>query len=557
MKRRLLTITFILALALGLISSVSAQDAPYYFSVDKEVVNVYWNSDGTQSLDYVWNFTNQPNGHAIEFVDAGMPNSNFDTGTITADVNGAQVSVSGSDYQGSGSGFAVVMGSSSIPPGGKGVVHVYVGKITNVLYPDDKDQNYASAVFVPTYFDSQYVSGDTDLTMIFHFPPGVKPEEPRYHPPEGWVGTQEPQSGFDNQDRITYIWSAPNANMFSKYKFGASFPKSYVPADAIVVAPAFDFAGLIGTLVSSFGNILCCGFFGFMFFGLPIISAIQGRNRKLQYIPPRIAIEGHGIKRGLTAVEAGIIMEQPLDKVMTMILFGVVKKNAAVVTSRNPLVVTVNDPLPPELHEYEISFLNAFKQQDEKVRRKDLQKMTVDLVKSVSEKMKGFSRKETIEYYKRIMETAWEQVQKADTPEVQSVFFDQQLEWTMLDKDYDDRSRRTFTRPIFMPMWWGNYDPSYRGMTSQARPLSTSAPSQPSGRSALPGADFAASMVTGVQTFSQKVIGNVSDFTSGVTNVTNPPPKPSTSRSGGGGGRSCACACACAGCACACAGGGR
>jgi hypothetical protein len=193
------------------------------------------------------------------------------------------------------------------------------------------------------------------------------------------------------------------------------------------------------------------------------------------------------------------------------------------------------------------------------VRRKDLQKTIVDLVKSVSEKIKGFSRKETIEYYKRIMETAWEQVQKADTPEVQSVFFDQQLEWTMLDQDYDDRSRRTFNRPIFMPMWWGNYDPSYRGMTSQARPISTSVPSQPSGRSMpqLPGADFAASMVTGVQTFSQKVIGNVSDFTSGVTNVTNPPPKPSSSRSGGGGGRSCACACACAGCACACAGGGR
>jgi hypothetical protein len=295
-----------------------------------------------------------------------------------------------------------------------------------------------------------------------------------------------------------------------------------------------------------------------MFVGMPIIAAVQGRNRKLQYIPPRIAIEGHGIKRGLTAVEAGIIMEQPLDKVMTMILFGVVKKNAAMVATRNPLVVTVNDPLPPELHEYEISFLNAFKQKDEKVRRKDLQKTIVDLVKSVSEKIKGFSRKETIEYYKRIMETAWEQVQKADTPEVQSVFFDQQLEWTMLDQDYDDRSRRTFNRPIFMPMWWGNYDPSYRGMTSQARPISTSVPSQPSGRSMpqLPGADFAASMVTGVQTFSQKVIGNVSDFTSGVTNVTNPPPKSSSSRSGGGG-RSCACACACAGCACACAGGGR
>jgi hypothetical protein len=558
MKRRLLTITFIFVLALGLISSVSAQDAPYYFSVDKEVVNVLWNSDGTLSLDYVWHFTNQPNGHAIEFVDVGMPNNNFDTGTITADVDGVPVSVSQSDYAGSGSGFAVVMGSRTIPAGGKGVVHVYVGKISGVLYPDDKDQNYASAVFVPTYFDAQYVSGNTDLTMIFHFPPGVKPEEPRYHPPEGWPGTPEPQSGFDNQDRITYTWSVPNGSMSSEYKFGASFPKSYVPADTITVAPAFDFTGLIATVIGSLGNILCFGFFGFMFIGLPIISAIQGRNRKLQYIPPRIAIEGHGIKRGLTAVEAGIIMEQPLDKVMTMILFGVVKKNAAVVTTRNPLVVTVSDPLPPELYEYENGFLKAFKITDAMARRKALQAMVVELVKSVSEKMKGFSRKETIEYYKRIMETAWEQVQKADTPEVQSVFFDQQLEWTMLDQDYDDRSRRTFNRPIFMPMWWGNYDPAYRGMTSQARPPSTSIPSQPSGRSLpqLPGADFAASMVTGVQTFSQKIIGNVSDFTSGVTNVTNPPPKPSSS-GGGGGGRSCACACACAGCACACAGGGR
>jgi hypothetical protein len=38
---------------------------------------------------------------------------------------------------------------------------------------------------------------------------------------------------------------------------------------------------------------------------------------------------GHGIKRGLTAVEAGILMEQPMDKIMTMILFGTIKKNAA------------------------------------------------------------------------------------------------------------------------------------------------------------------------------------------------------------------------------------
>ena len=589
MKRKLFAFLVVLILTFGLVIPASAQS--YSFSLNKEIVNAYWNSDGTLSLDYQFTFTNAPGGHVIDFVDVGMPNGNFETsvppptaapaptaaslpgsgatptssfaGTAKgtyADVNGKGVSIS-SDYQGQGSyGFSVNMGAYAIQPGQTGTVHVYVGGISGVLYPDDNDTNYASAVFSPTWFGSQFVNGTTDLSVNFHLPPGVKPEEPRWHAaPSGFPS--EPQRELDSEGRVTYNWSNPSASGSTQYTFGASFPKTYIPADAIITKPAFDFSGLIAILVGSLGNILCFGFFGFMFIGLPIISAIQGRNRKLQYIPPRIAIEGHGIKRGLTAVEAGIIMEQPLDKVMTMVLFGVVKKNAAVVTTRNPLVVTVNDPLPPELHEYEISFLNAFKLKDDTARRKALQAMTVELVKSVSEKMKGFSLKETIEYYKRIMETAWEQVQKADTPEVQSVFFDQQLEWTMLDKDYDDRSRQTYNRPIFMPMWWGNYDPAYRGMTSQARPIGTAGPSLPSGRSMpqLPGADFAASMVTGVQTFSQKVIGNVSDFTSGVTNVTNPPPKPSSGsyRSGGGGGHSCACACACAGCACACAGGGR
>jgi hypothetical protein len=67
-------------------------------------------------------------------------------------------------------------------------------------------------------------------------------------------------------------------------------------------------------------------------------------------------------------------------------------------------------------------------------------------------------------------------------------------------------------------------------------------------------------MVTGVQTFSSKVMGDLNTFTSRVTNATNPPPKPATGssyRSGGGKSGGCACACACAGCACACAGGGR
>ena len=548
MKRKLLTLALVTLLALSVTTTVFAQD--YFFRMDKMTVNVFWNADGTQSLEYLLTFGNEPNGHPIEFVDVGMPNSNFDYSTISASIDGNALNIS-SDFQGTGSsGFAVEMGPYTIPPGETGTVRVYVGRVTGVLYKDDDDENYASAVFSPLYFQSNVVTGTTDITVIYHLPPGVQPEEPRWHSaPSGFPS--EPQTGFDSEGRITYTWNNPAASPDTRYEFGASFPKSYIPAESIVTVQVPSFSVSSDTVFS----LLCFGFFGFMFLGIPILSAVAGSRRKLQYLPPKISKDGHGIKRGLTAVESAILMEQPLDKVMTMMLFGVVKKNAAEVVTRDPLELHVAAPLPEKLHEYEINFLDAFKVKDAKERRKLLQDMTVKLVKSVSEKMKGFSRRETLAYYKSIMEKAWQQVEAADTPEVQSKMFEEALEWTMLDKDYDDRTRRTFTRPIIVPTWWGRYDPVYRGGSSAP----VSAPISGRGSSSLPGADFAASVVTSVQTFSNKVIGNVGDFTSRVTNVTNPPPPPSRSTGGrsGGGGRSCACACACAGCACACAGGGR
>ena len=116
--------------------------------------------------------------------------------------------------------------------------------------------------------------------------------------------------------------------------------------------------------------------------------------------------------------------------------------------------LTVADPLPEGLHQYEADFLQAFKESDAK-RRTALQKMIVDLVNSISKKMKGFSRKETIAYYEDIMRRAWKMVEEAQTPEVKSEYYDQTLEWTMLDDDYAERTRRTFVGgPVYVPMWW-------------------------------------------------------------------------------------------------------
>ena len=244
-----------------------------------------------------------------------------------------------------------------------------------------------------------------------------------------------------------------------------------------------------------------------------------------------------------------------------MILFSTIKKNAATVKSRDPLELEIADPLPKGLRTYEVAFLNAFKKTKKSARRKALQSAMVSLVKSVSKKMKGFSRRETIAYYKDIVKRAWMQVEAADTPEVKSKKYDEVMEWTMLDDDYDKRTQDVFrTGPVFVPVWWHRYDPSF----PKSAPSSPSVPGTPSssGRTVslphLPGSDFAASIVGGVQAVSAGVVGNITSFTGGVTQRTNPIPiRSSGYRGGGGGGGGCACACACAGCACACAGGGR
>ncbi len=561
-KLRLFSSLVLIVLMFTMVSSVAAQS--YSFNLTQEMVQVYWNSDGTMALDYIFTFTNDPGGHVIDYVDVAMPNGNFDMNTASADANGHSVPVSQSDYQGTGSGFSVVMGSDAIQPGQTGSVHVAVGRITGVLFPSTDSANaatHASGQFAPAYFPTAH--GAENLTVVFHLPPGVQPGESIYYPATGgWPCDANPQAALDPQGRVQFTWTCQSADGSTEYIFGTSFPKQYVPADAIVVASAvsFDIGGVINGLLSNSGGVCCFGFFILFFIGLPILNSVNANKRKLAYLPPKIQIEGHGIKRGLTAVEAGILMEQPLDKVMTMILFGVVKKNAATVITKDPLKLQVTDPLPADMHDYETDFLAAFKDDNLANRRKALQEMTVKLVNGVSDKMKGFSRKETVAYYQDIMERAWQQIEAAGTPEVKSQMYDESLEWTMLDKNYDERTRRVFTGPIFVPMWWGHYDPGYRPTATSSAGPSVSMPSSGGGRATVPGAAMAASVVTGVQGFSSRVIGDVKAFTSGVTNRTNPAPVASTKSggwSGGGGGHSCACACACAGCACACAGGGR
>ena len=547
-------------LAAGWLAGTAAAQT-YAFAVEAETVDVYWQPDGTATVAYQISFRNEPFADAIDFVDVGAPTDCYSLSGVTASVGGIPLSdITTSPYV--TPGVAVGLGSNAIRPGESGTVAVTLAGVCDMMY-EAGDAGMVSVNFSPTWFDSSFVQGTTDLTVTFHLPAGIQPEEPRWHgAPSGFPS--EPSTGFDAEGRIVYQWRNVEARADTQYVFGASFPVAYVDA-AAVIRPSF--LQRLGIPEEVLFTLLCFGGFAGFFALIVGAAVVSAERRKLAYLPPKIAIEGHGIKRGLTAVEAAVLLQTPLDRVLTMMLFSSVKKGAARVAQEKPLKVEAIEPAPAELHEYETAFVKAISVADSRERSRKLQSVVTDLIKAVQLKMKGFSLRETRDYYKAIMEKAWQEVEQAATPEVKSERYADSIEWTMLDRDFDDRTQRTFrTGPVFIPHWWGGFSPSYGGGGGRAMhaPVSTAggaagpvatSPSLPS----LPGADFAASVVQGVQNTAGGLVSNLSSFTGNVTKVTNPPPPPSSYRGGGGGsgGRSCACACACAGCACACAGGGR
>ena len=563
--RRIIRVVLVLWVLIALsFQPVLAQT--YLFSVLESTADVFVNEDGSVAIDYTYLFQNDRGADPIDIIDIGMPTTSYDLGSVSATIDGQPVQrIARSEYV--DPGVEIHLGQYEIQPGETGELRVSIGRVERILFTTNEtetDEPYASFQFQPNFFGSEFVTGQTRMTVTLHLPVGLEENEPIYFQPSNWPGTDEPDSGYDDQNRVFYRWSTDNANISSQYVFGAAFPARLVPESVLLTEVPFTIDSEVICPA-----IFCLGFAGFM--ALTIYAGIKGeRKRRLEYLPPKAAVEGNGIKRGLTAVEAAIVMQQPMDKILTMILFSVIKKGAATVIARDPMKIKATQPLPEDLRPYEAEFVKAMTDNKPAAQRRALQDMMTGLVKTIAEKMRGFSRKETVTYYQDIMQKAWKQVEQAQTPELKMQMFDDAMDWTMLDKNFDDHTRETFCpRPVIVPIWWGNFDPSYSGgsVSTAAKPTFSvpSAGNQPpQGVSlpTLPGGDFAASMVGGIQSFSSNVVGDLTSFTGGVTAKTNPVPKPTTTSGGrrsggGGGGRSCACACACAGCACACAGGGR
>ena len=549
---------------LGMPRGAWAQD--YLFSVDRNISRISVNRDGSADVEYALTFTCAPGAHEIDIVDIGLPNATYDLESAQAwystGLGGGERMplefIYDSEYL--PIGVEVHLVQYAIQPEEQGTIYFQI-RVAEMVYPDTEDKEYASVEFAPTYYGSDYVMGTTYMEVQLAFPPGVTNEETRYH--------EQPYDEWDQvDDRIVFIYTHPGVTGDRSFQHGISFPRTYV--DQVYKVPVSIGTGG-GGFLSNIEWDACCGVgFVLAFFVVPMgFGAVKGRKRKMKYLPPALQVEGVGVKRGLTAVEASILLERPLNKVLTMIMFGLVKKRALIVVTEDPLKLEKVDPKPTrQFRAYENRFLEAIKD-DGSLDEKALQKSIVTLIRSTNKKMKGFSRKETRKYYEDIVDRAWDQVTADETPEVKSKHFEQGLEWMMMDDKFDDRVETTFGRgPVYMPSWWAYYRPWVPSVRSSrsgsgSRSVSTRPSSSGGGGQVtlptLPGAAFASTLVGGMERTASGIVGKLETFTGGVTQRTNPPPvsTSSSSSSSRSGGCACACACACAGCACACAGGGR
>ena len=532
----------------GAAQTAWAQD--YSFTVPQNYSDIYINRDGSVTIRYQLTFSCDSGAHPIDIVDIGLPSEHYDISTARAWTDTGEITaIYPSEYI--DIGVEVHLGSATINPGQTGTLYFEIKNNNMIWYDDDQPDTHASVEFSPTWYGSAFTSGATDLSVSIHFPEGVGPDETIYHYREfdSWY--------YDDQGRITFNWRDTEAKPSKQYMFGVSFPLEYVD---VVYEPYHEplltaFLKLIGSFIAVVFFVIVNPFtiFLFIMIVLPIFSVIQNRRRKLKYFPPAVTVEGVGIKRGLTAPEAAMVLELPLNKVITMILFGLMKKGY-VRTEGNgtPKIFEIENIEKPDLRKYEEEFLACLKE-DGKLDKTKLKKAMIAMIKATNKKLKGFSRRETKDYYKNIVDLAWRHVSSAKTPELLGEEWSDKLEWILMDKKYDERMEETFTgRDIVIPRWYH----TYWGPHSSA-PQSPASGTGVSGLPRVSGADLANNFVTGVESFSGKVVSNVESFVSSITSTTNPPPKSSGGgyRSSGGGG--CACACACAGCACACAGGGR
>jgi hypothetical protein len=535
-KHVAVTVFLICVIAPFAVQICSAQNRIYTFN--SQYSKLWINQDATIDLLYNVSLTLE-SGQNINFVTVGQPNKDFTIGSAFDQYgNRLETSIS-SD----GTGVRVNLNSPLTP--GNSIWFTVSTNVANMISPDTMNSGNLGMQFAPEW---QAVP-IKDVRIQIVLPPNVTKEQVKTPANAFWNNTSIEPDG-----RLSVYWEIPVLAANEKFIVGVSFPSEYLPDYGSQPSGTSAFPEALLILVP----------LGFV----AIVVILFAATRKRTYLSPKISMETLGIRRGLTAVEASYLLELKPTQIVTEILYSLLKKRAIWIESANPslkikLMPQYVDKKGPEespLKYYEIDFLEAIKTEGT-IDEEKLAKTIMYLRDTLEQKLRGYSRKDSIDYYRKIVNKAWAQVEQAGTDEIASKAYDEQLLWLLLDPQHSTRTQTTFRTRTFEPSplwfwyWYGytqyqvnpKYTPNINVPTNSTKPPT------------IPGADFANNIATSLEKTSGNIVANIEKFADAIipTQSSQGSQKPAHQKADCVCAcAACACACACVSCACACAGGG-
>ena len=610
-------------------------EAPYRFRVEEMTMNVYPQPDAAARIEYRIVFANERGVHPIDIVDVGLPHPRYRIKTMSASTNDRPArSIRRSSYI--DVGVEVDLGMGAIGQGETGTF-LFTCEMPDMVYSDTTDRELASFQIRPTWFDPSAQVGTTKLRVAIHLPAGVKPEEVRYQEEDQrYAGL----ALFGEDRHVVAYWESDQFTLSSRNpKLSVSFPRRVMTrvvektkldlllewfgnntglkliSGALLLGGLawlfFRFSNGTGVVVFVFLAIVMLGMLiaspGFHLLCWPTLLGLIGlnewylqqRKKSDDYLPAMATVEGGGIKRGLTAPQAAVLLEMPLAKILTMVLFGLLKKEVVKLVAENPPAVEVDEHYRCSrdirrahaaatgvvLHDYEHPFLDGLQAHSGPVEDCDLNEAMGSLIKSVAERMTGFDLKRTREYYRRIVSRSWKEAESIGEIKQRDAVVERNFEWMMIDDEWADLFDVWRHRGyVYRPRWTRVHIPSGPAVPSGGGKGSGSSgggskASGPSGSTTPTLGEVAGSFFGWAETTTGRFAAKLEPSSmglelpragvldlSGVDRLTGDffeqLAKEAAKSSSGGGGKSgggggCACACAGCACACACAGGGR
>jgi len=502
--------------------TVPAVGQNYGFSIPEFNCTMEIHRDRSLDISYDILFQCTPGCSSIDIVDIGFPSDEFLLDDIEAGIDGRSLT---GIYSSTviDDGVEVHLNQHAIPSGQRGRF-TFHGICRDMVFRDSEDDDFASVEFSPTWFDGGLLSGSSDFSLTVIFPEGADSATVRYHE------TPFSSSRLDKDGQVVYVWEETR-RVDGPFTVGVSFPASLVdgPLADRPAEPWISTAALV--TIAVFGGFFL--FFGLIVFAI-VKAVINASRRKDQYLPPKLGLEGTEIKRGLTAPVAALLLEEKLDRVLQLIIFGLLKKGNLQIDGQKLKKTGSTEGL----HPYEKALMALIPDGTSD----GFRLMFTEMIRDLDAKMKGFSLSESREYYRSIIRDAWRMVEADASSEKAGEILGDRLHWLLVDEKFDSRVEE-------LPFGSSTVLPAYMYGMFAGR----AAPAGGGGGMSLSHA--CAELSGALESTARNTVTGLSRLSAEVTAATNPVPVYTSSGHSSGSG--CACACACAGCACACAGGGR